>query len=63
MDSAIFEQCVQKSDIKFHWQDKKVALTIENYPTHPRIKNLKVGVFTTKCYIKTQPMDHRVKRA
>ena len=37
MDRAIFGQYVQKFDMKFRGQDKKVALTIENCSAHPRI--------------------------
>ena len=45
MDSASFEQFVQKLQMKFHWHDTKVALIIDNYPIHPRMKNLTLVEF------------------
>ena len=41
MVSSIFEQYVRKLDMKFHLQDKKIALIVSNCLDYPRIEHLK----------------------
>lgn len=65
MDHAIFEQYFQKSDMKFRRQDKKVALTIENCPAHPRISKetqqvLKIWMALLNCFQKIWKSWNRV---
>ena len=41
MDSMIFEEWVRKQDGKFELEERKIALIVDNCPTHPQIQNLK----------------------
>ena len=40
MNSEIFEEWVRKLDRKFRADNRKIALIIDNCPTHPSISNL-----------------------
>ena len=63
MDSEIFTEWVRKLDRKFHNENRKVALIIDNWPAHPKvpgllaIENIFLPPNTTSI---TQPMDQGV---
>ena len=66
MDSSLFEEWVQEQDRKFEHQGRKIALIVDNCPTHPQISNLKaihLVFLPTNSTSKTQPMDLGVIRA
>ena len=66
MDSQLFEEWIREQDRKFEHEGRKVALVVDNCPTHPDTASLKAInlVFlppNTTC--KTQPMYQGVVRA
>lgn len=64
MTSSIFEEWLQKLDKRFHRENRKVLLFIDNCPAHPKItkdlKSIKLAFFPPNMTSKLQPMDQGV---
>lgn len=65
MTSSIFESWIEKIDIKFHREIRKVLLFIDNCPAHPKVlvRNLqavKLVYLPPNTTSKLQPMDQGV---
>ena len=62
----LFTEWVRQLDNKFVAEGRKIALIIDNCPTHPRIDNLqavKLIFLPLNTTSKTQPMDQGVIRS
>uniref|UniRef100_A0A914UMC1 HTH CENPB-type domain-containing protein n=1 Tax=Plectus sambesii TaxID=2011161 RepID=A0A914UMC1_9BILA len=65
MTSILFEQYVRKLDVSMRSRGRKIALIIDNCPSHPLIKNLsniELFFLPPNTTSKTQPMDAGVIR-
>lgn len=63
MDSQLFEEWAREKDWKFQRESRKVALVVENCPSHHDVANLKainLVFLTPNTTCKTQPMDQGV---
>ena len=66
MDWDLFTEWVKELDRKYAAQDRKIALTVDNCPDHPKVDGLKaieLIFLPPNTTSKTQPMDQGVIRS
>ena len=60
MDSTLFEEWIRELDVKFHKENRTIALIIDNCPAHPTIgglSNVRLIFLPPNTTSVSQPMD------